>query len=70
MEKKDKSSFAMDLMMGGVSAAVGKTVTAPYERTKLRLSQPYSGTIDLFRGVIANQGVTALWRGNTANVMR
>jgi solute carrier family 25 (adenine nucleotide translocator) protein 4/5/6/31 len=68
--------------MGGVSAAVSKTSAAPIERVKLliqnqdemikqgRLSEPYKGVAECFKRTIADEGVTALWRGNLANVIR
>jgi len=74
--------FAIDFLMGGVSAAVSKTAAAPIERVKLliqnqdemiksgRLQVPYKGIGDCFRRVIAEEGVPALWRGNLANVLR
>ena len=34
-ESRDKGSFLVDFMMGGVSAAVSKTAAAPIERIKL-----------------------------------
>ena len=34
---KPKKSFIVDFMMGGVSAAVSKTIVAPIERVKLLL---------------------------------
>jgi solute carrier family 25 (adenine nucleotide translocator) protein 4/5/6/31 len=76
------SSFAIDFLMGGVSAAVSKTAAAPIERVKLliqnqdemikqgRLKDPYKGIIDCFRRVIREEGTFALWRGNLANVIR
>jgi solute carrier family 25 (adenine nucleotide translocator) protein 4/5/6/31 len=36
-EKKAKKSFMTDFLIGGVSAAVSKTVVAPIERVKLLL---------------------------------
>jgi len=78
----DFTSFAIDFMMGGVSAAVSKTAAAPIERVKLllqnqdemikagRLSEPYKGIGDCFRRVITNEGFVSLWRGNLANVIR
>jgi len=78
----DFTSFAIDFLMGGVSAAVSKTAAAPIERVKLliqnqdemiksgRLSEPYKGIVDCTRRVLAEEGVVALWRGNTANVIR
>jgi solute carrier family 25 (adenine nucleotide translocator) protein 4/5/6/31 len=76
------TSFAIDFLMGGVSAAVSKTAAAPIERVKLliqnqdemlktgRLATPYKGIGDCFRRVIAEEGTISLWRGNTANVLR
>jgi solute carrier family 25 (adenine nucleotide translocator) protein 4/5/6/31 len=68
--------------MGGVSAAVSKTAAAPIERVKLliqnqdemikqgRLSEPYKGIGDCFARTTKDEGMVALWRGNTANVIR
>ncbi|KAF5351485.1 hypothetical protein D9757_013238 [Collybiopsis confluens] len=81
-EGKDPQDFAIDFMMGGVSAAVSKTAAAPIERIKLliqnqdemikqgRLSAPYKGIGDAFKRTMADEGALALWRGNTANVIR
>ncbi|KAH0722069.1 hypothetical protein KY289_005113 [Solanum tuberosum] len=80
LEKK-MTSFLVDFLMGGVSAAVSKTAAAPIERVKLliqnqdemiksgRLSEPYKGITDCFT-TIKDEGVLSLWRGNTANVIR
>jgi len=74
--------FATDFLMGGVSAAVSKTVAAPIERVKLliqnqdemikqgRLATPYKGIGDCFSRVISEEGFVSLWRGNLANVLR
>ncbi|EGP91232.1 unnamed protein product [Zymoseptoria tritici ST99CH_1A5] len=74
--------FVVDFLMGGVSAAVSKTAAAPIERVKLliqnqdemlksgRLSHKYEGIGDCFKRTTADEGVAALWRGNTANVLR
>jgi solute carrier family 25 (adenine nucleotide translocator) protein 4/5/6/31 len=79
---KDFKAFATDFMMGGVSAAVSKTAAAPIERIKLlvqnqgemikqgRLATPYKGIGDCFKRTYADEGLTSLWRGNTANVIR
>jgi len=76
------SHFLIDFAMGGVSAAVSKTAAAPIERVKLliqnqdemmkqgRLATPYKGIAECFKRVIAEEGFVALWRGNTANVLR
>ena len=80
--EKGLASFAVDFLMGGVSAAVSKTAAAPIERVKLliqnqdemlktgRLSQPYKGIGDCFSRTIKDEGILLLWRGNTANVIR
>ncbi|CAA2978133.1 ADP,ATP carrier, mitochondrial [Olea europaea subsp. europaea] len=74
--------FAIDFLMGGVSAAVSKTAAAPIERVKLliqnqdemiragRLSEPYKGIGDCFKRTVQGEGFGSLWRGNTANVIR
>ncbi|PFH54426.1 hypothetical protein AMATHDRAFT_12 [Amanita thiersii Skay4041] len=79
---KTPKEFAVDFMMGGVSAAVAKTSAAPIERVKLlmqnqdemikqaRLSSPYKGIIDAFSRTYKNEGLLSFWRGNTANVIR
>lgn len=80
--EKGFAGFAIDFLMGGVSAAVSKTAAAPIERVKLliqnqdemiksgRLSEPYKGIGDCFKRTMKDEGIVALWRGNTANVIR
>jgi solute carrier family 25 (adenine nucleotide translocator) protein 4/5/6/31 len=77
-----KSSFVIDFFMGGISAAVSKTLAAPIELIKLRiqnademikagtLDRKYDGIVDCFKRVVAKEGTTALWNGNLANVLR
>lgn len=78
---KAKKSFMSDFLIGGVSAAVSKTLVAPIERVKLLLQvqdasssikaeDRYNGIQDCFQRVMKEQGVGALWRGNMANVVR
>jgi len=78
---KAKKSFITDFLIGGVSAAVSKTVVAPIERVKLLLQvqdasqsikpeDRFTGIQDCFQRVIKEQGFGALWRGNMANVIR
>jgi len=68
-------------MIGGVSAAVSKTLVAPIERVKLLLQvqdsnkniapeNRYKGIGDCFARVTKEQGFISLWRGNAANVIR
>jgi len=72
-----------DLMIGGISGAVAKTLMAPIERVKILMqtqdSNPkilsgeekrYNGLGDCFRRVNAEQGMKAFWRGNLVNCMR
>lgn len=79
--QKKKKSFVVDFLIGGVSAAVSKTVVAPIERVKLLLQvqdankniapeNRYTGIGDCFKRVIADQGFGSLYRGNLANVVR
>lgn len=80
--EKGLAGFAIDFLMGGVSAAVSKTAAAPIERVKLliqnqdemikagRLSEPYKGIGECFSRTIKDEGTMSLWRGNTANVIR
>eukprot|EP00753_Platysulcus_tardus_P002725 PLAT11843.1.p2 GENE.PLAT11843.1~~PLAT11843.1.p2 ORF type:complete len:310 (-),score=131.67 PLAT11843.1:237-1145(-) len=74
-----KTTMVEDFMLGGVSAAVSKTVAAPIERIKLLLQnqgesaaikEPYKGIMDCVRRVPAEQGFASFWRGNMANVIR
>jgi len=83
------SNFMTDFLVGGISAAVSKTVVAPIERVKLLLQvqdamskkaaksgepapdmKKYTGIGDCFSRVYSEQGFTAFWRGNAANVIR
>jgi len=70
-----------DFLIGGVSAAVSKTIVAPIERVKLLLQvqdasqsikaeDRYNGIGDCFKRVLSEQGFTSFWRGNLANVIR
>ncbi|PPQ99601.1 hypothetical protein CVT24_005177 [Panaeolus cyanescens] len=80
--KPSAQKFAVDFLMGGVSATISKTTAAPIERIKLmvqnqdemikqgRLSSPYKGIGDAFGRVYRDEGALALWRGNTANIIR
>lgn len=75
------SSLLFDFILGGVSAGFSKTLIAPIERVKLLLqlqdasksiesSKKYTGIIDCFRRVYAEQGTLSFWRGNLSNVIR
>ena len=78
---KDIKTFVTDFLLGGISAAVSKTATAPIERVKLLLQtqasmtnltpeQKYTGIVNCFQRVAREEGMAALWRGNFVNVLR
>jgi len=80
---KDGGSFITDLALGGVSGAIVKTAMAPIERVKILMqtqdSNPkvlsgeipkYTGIMDCFKRVSAEQGTKAFWRGNLVNCIR
>ena len=81
MSSPQKKSFITDFFIGGISAAVSKTIVAPIERVKLLLQvqdasstikaeDRYNGIGDCFSRVVKEQGFASLWRGNLANVIR
>lgn len=81
-KKQDFQTFMIDFLMGGVSAAVSKTIASPIEVIKLRLqnqdqmikngalSVKYNGIGDCGTRIVAEEGVGALWKGNFTNVLR
>jgi len=74
--------LCIDILMGGLSCALSRTVSAPFERVKMliqnqdelirfgHLDKPYTGIIDCFGRVIASEGILALWQGNLINIAR
>lgn len=82
-EKGGAVQFLIDFCAGGVAGAVAKTATAPIERVKLLIQTQdanpkiisgevprYTGIVNCFTRVSAEQGFSAFWRGNTVNVIR
>jgi solute carrier family 25 (adenine nucleotide translocator) protein 4/5/6/31 len=78
-DKKKGTNFIEDFLMGGIAAAISKTIAAPIERVKLLLQNqgdqkaittPYKGIVDVFVRVPREQGLVSFWRGNLANVIR
>ena len=76
-------SFVTDFLAGGISGAIAKTCTAPIERVKLIIQTQdanpkiisgevprYTGIVNCFTRVAAEQGIQAFWRGNFVNVLR
>mmetsp|Transcript_21137 Transcript_21137/g.68174 ORF Transcript_21137/g.68174 Transcript_21137/m.68174 type:complete len:306 (+) Transcript_21137:102-1019(+) len=81
--KNSGTNFMIDFMAGGVSGAIAKTCTAPIERVKLIIQTQdanpkiisgevprYTGILNTFSRVAAEQGIGAFWRGNLVNVLR
>jgi len=82
-EKSWMEGFLKDLAAGGVSGAIAKTITAPIERVKLLIQTQdanpkimsgevprYTGIVNCFTRVTAEQGFASFWRGNLANLIR
>jgi solute carrier family 25 (adenine nucleotide translocator) protein 4/5/6/31 len=78
-DKPQQSTFLLDFALGGVSAAISKTAVAPIERVKLllqtqdanaKLTKKYTGIVDCLTRVPKEEGISAFWRGNLANVIR
>jgi solute carrier family 25 (adenine nucleotide translocator) protein 4/5/6/31 len=80
--KKDEN-FLKNMVIGGSIGALAKTVMSPVERVKILMQtmdsnpkvisgevKPYSGVMDCFRRVTAEQGIAAFWRGNLVNCLR
>jgi len=79
---KEKNPL-INLLAGGVSGAVSKTITAPLEKVKLAIqnqdSNPkvisgemprYTGMMNCFTRHVTELGPSSLWRGNVANCIR
>lgn len=70
--------FMQDLVMGGMSASISKTINAPIERIKIVLQTQhlkpkelhYNGLIDAAVRMPREEGFWSLWRGNATNVLR
>lgn len=81
--QQNKPNPIINLLAGGISGAVSKTITAPLEKVKLAIQnqhsnplvmsgemKPYTSIGDCFSRHISELGVTSLWRGNVANCIR
>jgi len=75
--------FVKDLILGGTSGVIAKTLCAPLERVKIVLqtqsanaqlagagATQYNGILSSFQRIAADQGIAAFWRGNMANCLR
>lgn len=76
-------AFLKDFAIGGTAGGISKTVAAPIERVKLLIQTQdanprirsgevprYTGIMNCFTRVHAEQGMLSFWRGNGANVIR
>jgi len=83
MGEGKNQSFLVSFLAGGTSGAVAKTCTAPIERVKLLIQTQdanpkiisgeiprYTGILNCFTRVAAEQGIAAFWRGNLTNCIR
>jgi len=71
-----------NFLMGGISAAVSKTIASPIEVVKLRiqnqgemlksgkLKEPYTSIGNCFARIASEEGINAYWKGNWTNVLR
>jgi len=79
----DFQTFALDFVLGGVSGAVAKTLTAPIERIKLVVQTQdanpkirsgevprYKGIADCGMRIFREQGMKRFWDGNFTNCIR
>ena len=66
------AEFAKDLVLGGSSGCLAKTICAPLERVKIVLQTAKSndGMLRTAQSIIRDQGTRALWRGNLTNCAR
>ncbi len=73
--------FLTDLLLGGTSGVIAKTICAPLERVKIVLqtqsanvqlsnNAAYQGIGNTFKRILEEQGAASFWRGNTANCLR
>lgn len=74
--------FMLEIVAGGASGGISRTVVAPLERVKVLLqvqelalskndnNKPYKGIIDALVRIPKEQGFVAYWRGNGVNCIR
>jgi solute carrier family 25 phosphate transporter 23/24/25/41 len=70
---RDPSSSLKRSIAGGISAGMGKTITAPLERLRIiRQAGAHGGAkvTTLLSSIYQNEGVRGLWKGNAVNLTR
>eukprot|EP00178_Gracilaria_changii_P013200 TRINITY_DN3724_c0_g2_i5.p1 TRINITY_DN3724_c0_g2~~TRINITY_DN3724_c0_g2_i5.p1 ORF type:complete len:339 (-),score=68.05 TRINITY_DN3724_c0_g2_i5:22-1008(-) len=77
-----KMTFMEDFLMGGTSASISKTISAPIERVKMMVQNqgemlkqglidtPYKGVVDCFVRTQQTEGFLSFWKSNGTNVLR
>jgi solute carrier family 25 citrate transporter 1 len=63
------------VLAGAMAGVVTVYATMPFDSVKTRLqavdgNQRYRGSLDCFRSVITQEGISALWRGTTPRLVR
>ena len=58
-----------DLLIGGISGALSRTVTAPVELARIQTQNKFMPSSSL-SSVIRNEGFLGLWKGNFTNCLR
>jgi len=72
----DKGRFLNNFISGGLSAAIGRTFTAPLDRLKTLYQLNYKGhskppsLLNGLKEIIKNDGVKGLFRGNFVNILK
>lgn len=59
----------LDLLIGGFSGAISRTITAPLELSKIQKQNKFMKNTTLI-SVIKKEGFFSLWKGNGINVIR
>lgn len=64
-----------NILAGGIAGMAAKSVVAPIDRIKIlyQISSLHFRIVDVpgvFRNIVRNEGFAALWRGNTATMVR
>lgn len=67
--------WIIPFLSGGIAGTCAKTSIAPLERVKILFQirskhYPFNGILPTVAKIVKNEGVTALWKGNNATVLR
>lgn len=64
-----KTTSIENIIVGGMSGVISRTMTAPIDLYKLQLQNPYMPAKSLY-DVVRIEGVRHLWKGNLSNCIR